>query len=221
MQITAEKVARSFPTRGEPLVILRDVNFELDSGGILVVMGPSGSGKSTLLQILGTLDRPSSGRVLFGGEDPWQLAEQEQARFRRERMGFVFQEHRLLPHLTTRENVLVPCLAAGKVSMPMYQRADRLLDRVGLGARHHHFPSELSGGERQRAAVARALIQRPAILLADEPTGSLDGPTAAQVADLLWELHREEGLTMIIVTHSEQLAHRSPRIQRLLEGRLV
>ncbi|HEY6564135.1 MAG TPA: ABC transporter ATP-binding protein [Pirellulaceae bacterium] len=221
MDIVADHLGREFPTRSEPLRILRDVHFALTSGDGMVIMGPSGSGKSTLLQILGTLDRPTSGHVRLGGEDPFQRSETGLARFRAEKLGFVFQEHRLLPHLTALENVLIPGLAGGPLSDSTRKRGLHLLERVGLEERLHHFPAELSGGERQRVALARALVNQPAVLLADEPTGSLDAGTASRVADLIWELQREERVSLILVTHSQELASRAVQVRHLQEGCLV
>jgi lipoprotein-releasing system ATP-binding protein len=201
-------------------VILRGVSFSLDSGEALAIMGPSGSGKSSLLYILGGLERPSSGSVFVDGENPFQLGAKALAAFRNRKVGFIFQDHHLLPQCTALENVLIPTLAEGsrQTSGDASERARSLLEQVGLSARAGHRPAELSGGERQRVAIARALIQRPAVLLADEPTGNLDRRTADAVAELLLELQRAEGSVLVLVTHSGELAGRFARKVELTEG---
>ncbi len=214
-------VTKEYPTRGEPLRVLRGVSFELSAGQNLAVLGPSGSGKSTLLQIVGTLDQPTSGSVSLLGQDPAKLAEPQLADFRNRRIGFVFQEHHLLPQCSALENVLIPTLAAGKTTPAAAERAKRLLERVGLQDRLEHRPVELSGGERQRVAVARAMIQEPVLLLADEPTGNLDRTTAAAIGRLLLELQEQERTMLIVVTHSLELAGLFQRRAELDEGRLV
>ena len=220
--LQVEKLSKQYPTPAEPLVILRDVSFSLSAGEALAIMGPSGSGKSSLLYILGALERPTSGTVRVEGEDPFQLDNKALAAFRNRKVGFIFQDHHLLPQCTALENVLIPTLAegAGPASDEAEDRAGRLLDRVGLRARASHRPAELSGGERQRVAIARALIQRPPLLLADEPTGNLDRRTADAIAELLLELQSEEGSIMALVTHSAELAARFPRKAELMEGGL-
>jgi lipoprotein-releasing system ATP-binding protein len=218
-RLRAVEVARSFRLGGETIDVLRGVSFTLGADEALAVTGPSGSGKSTLLHVLGTLDEPSAGRVEIDGRDPAGLAEPELARFRNRAIGFVFQEHHLLPQYTVIENVLLPALAFPGDRAAARARARELLDRVGLGHRLGHRPAELSGGERQRVAVARALINRPGLLLCDEPTGSLDRDNAAAVAGLLFELHREEAAALVVVTHDEGLAGRIGRRCRLVDGR--
>lgn len=218
--LIAENLTKEFPRRGGDLDILRGVSFQLAPGRSLAVMGPSGCGKSTLLNILGTLEPPTSGRVTIDGEDPFRLAPQALARFRNRRIGFVFQEHHLLPHLTALENVLLPSLAR-KDSGDMSGKAVELLGRVGLSDRRDHFPAEMSGGERQRAAIARALLLGPAIVLADEPTGNLDRRTAEEIADLLSELPRADQVALVVVTHSETLAARFDRTCELVDGELA
>jgi lipoprotein-releasing system ATP-binding protein len=204
------------------LVILRDITLTLSAGESAAIMGPSGSGKSTLLNILGTLEPPTSGWVTLDGADPFKLPERDLARFRNRRVGFIFQEHHLLPQCTVLENVLLPTLTEKRgAEGDNLDRARRLLDRVGLSDRLDHCPAELSGGERQRVAIARALVNRPSLLLADEPTGNLDRSTAANVATLLSEVHSEENAILIVVTHSEQLAERFGRRWELNDGRLV
>jgi lipoprotein-releasing system ATP-binding protein len=195
------------------------VSFEILSQESLAITGPSGCGKSTLLHILGTLDVPSAGRVDMDGKDPFALSEPDLAKFRNQEIGFVFQEHHLLPQYSVLENVLVPTLAFGGASQE--DEARELIDRVGLGHRVDHRPAELSGGERQRTAVARALINKPSLLLCDEPTGSLDGARAGEVADLLFELHVQEGNILIGVTHSLEMAARFARRFELQEGTCV
>lgn len=201
----------------EPVEVLRGVSFELGEGEALAITGPSGSGKSTLLHLIGSLDRPSSGTIEIDGTDPFALPEPKLAWFRNRTIGFVFQDSHLLPQYTVLENVLVPSLAFPGPRME--ERAAELLERVRLGHRMSHRPAELSGGERQRAAVARALLNRPRLLLCDEPTGSLDRAASTAVADLLFELHEAERTVLIVVTHSLDLAARFPRRCELVEGR--
>jgi len=218
--LLVENVAKQFPTRDEPLVVLRGVSLELAAGENVAIVGPSGSGKSTLLNVIGTLDAPTSGRVVLGGEDPAGLREPALARFRSRNIGFVFQDHHLLPQCSVLENVLVPTIATGPTSRETYGRATELLERVGLAERLQHRPAELSGGERQRVALARALINRPALVLADEPTGNLDRSTAERVGQLLLDLQQQEGSMLIVVTHSTRLAERMGRTLELDEGQL-
>jgi ABC-type lipoprotein export system ATPase subunit len=207
---------------GDPPRILEGVDLETAAGEALSIVGPSGSGKSTLLNIIGTLDRPTEGRVLLEGRDLADLSDDERAAVRNRSIGFVFQLHHLLPQCSVLENVLVPTLAGGAEPSEEApeERARRLLDRVGLGPRLAHRPGQLSGGERQRCAVVRALINRPKLLLADEPTGSLDREASANLTDLLAELNREEGVAMIVVTHALDLAKRMERVLELADGRL-
>lgn len=220
-RLSVRDVHKSFPTASEPVEVLRGVSFDLAAGEALAVMGPSGSGKSTLLHLIGTLDRPTSGAIAIDGADPFALSEPELARFRNQVIGFVFQDAHLLPQYTVLENVLVPTQAFPGESEPKEAeaRAVELLGRVGLSHRLRHRPAELSGGERQRVAVARALINRPGLLLCDEPTGSLDRAAAAAVAELLFELHEASRTVLVVVTHSLDLAARFPRRFELVEGR--
>ena len=205
----------------EGLEILRGVNLSVEGGESLAIVGPSGSGKSTLLNLLGALDHPERGRILFEGRDLVSLDEKALARFRNRRVGFVFQSHHLLPHCTVWENVLVPALAeAGSVPASTELRAKTLLDRVGLGGRVDHRPGQLSGGERQRVAVVRALINEPGLLLADEPTGALDRASASELSRLLLDLNREERVTLVVVTHALDLARQMGRMLELREGLL-
>ena len=218
--LEVDDVRKDYPTRDEPLVVLRGISLELAAGQKLAILGPSGSGKSTLLNILGTLEPPSGGRVVLDGQDLSQLSEPELAVFRNRRIGFVFQDHHLLPQCTALENVLLPTVARGATTAEDAERARRLLDRVGLSRRRDHRPAELSGGERQRAALARALVNRPALLLADEPTGNLDRTTSEAVARLLLELHEQEQMILIVATHSQRLAELLGRQFELDDGRL-
>lgn len=211
------------PGRSESLTVLNEISLEVAGGESLAIIGPSGSGKSTLLQIAGALDRPSSGSVLLNGRDLGVLDEEELAAVRNRQIGFVFQAHYLLPPCTVLENVLVPTLAFRRSAARdgAGERARRLLRRVGLGERFAHRPGELSGGERQRVAVVRALINQPQLLLADEPTGSLDDAAARELGQLLLELNREEGVALVVVTHALSLARRMGRMLGLKGGRLA
>jgi lipoprotein-releasing system ATP-binding protein len=220
-ELVVEDIVKEYPTPAEPLRILSGISFELHRGDNVAILGPSGSGKSTLLSILGTLEPPTSGTVRLGGIDPFSLGENKLADFRRHNIGFVFQEHHLLPQCTVLENVLVPFLADGSANEDDQRRASDLLDRVGLANRLTHRPAELSGGERQRVAIARALVREPMLLLADEPTGNLDRTTAVSIADLLIELQAERNTILVIVTHSEALAATLKRRVELDSGRLV
>ena len=211
-------LAKEYPSAQGQLSVLFDVSFALRRGEAAAVMGPSGSGKSTLLYILGALEPPTAGVVLLDGRNPFQMREKEAAEFRSRQVGFVFQDHCLLPQCTVLENILVPTLVAGSASY--LPRAGELLDQVGLAARAGHRPAELSGGEKQRAALARALIQSPLLLLCDEPTGNLDRRSADRVASLLLELHRRHNNILIVVTHSAELAARIPLRFELQDRRL-
>ena len=219
-QLLVDNVTKQYSTRAEPLAVLRGVSFEMSAGENLAIVGPSGSGKSTLLNLLGTLDLPSSGRVLIEGQDPARMTEPELAAFRNGKIGFVFQDHYLLPQCSVLENVLLPAIVGGPLSQEAARRGRELLDRVGLGGRLDHRPGELSGGEQQRAALARALVQRPVLLLADEPTGNLDQTTADRIGELLLEMQQQERMMLVVVTHSQRLAARMSRQMELDEGRL-
>jgi lipoprotein-releasing system ATP-binding protein len=218
--LLAEAICKRYPTRTGALEVLRDVSLTLEAGQAAVVLGPSGSGKSTLLNILGTLEPPTSGHVQLDGHDVFALSEPELARLRNRQIGFIFQDHHLLPQCSALENVLLPTLA-GKPVADAVERAQQLLERVGLGERLDHVPAELSGGERQRVALARALVNRPRLVLADEPTGNLDRATAAQIGDLLAELPATHGVILVVVTHSDTLARRFERRYDLVDGRLA
>jgi lipoprotein-releasing system ATP-binding protein len=218
--LQVSQLCKDYPTRSGPLSVLRQISFELHRGEALAVMGPSGSGKSTLLHILGTLDQPTSGTVQLDGKDPFTLSERDLADYRNRHIGFVFQDHHLLPQCSVFENVLIPTLAGKHGLVNVEKWAGELLERVGLSDRLDHRPAELSGGERQRVAVARALIQHPVLLLADEPTGNLDRHTAQAVARLLLDLHRQEQTVLIVVTHSAELAKHFPRQVEMADGTL-
>ncbi len=227
-----KNVSKQYAASGSTteVAVLAGLSLEVNRGESVAIVGPSGSGKSTLLQIIGTLDRATGGEVRLEGKDLATLADQELARVRNRQIGFVFQAHYLLPQCTVLENVLVPTLASPSSAPPSAEaastepptrRAERLLKRVGLGERLHHRPGQLSGGERQRAAVVRALINAPRLLLADEPTGALDHASADALGQLLVELNREEGVTLIVVTHALDLAKRMGRLLELQDGKLV
>ena len=207
------------PGVAAPTEVLKGVTLRVETGGSVAIVGPSGSGKSTLLNIIGSLDRPTSGRVILDGQDLSHQDEKSLAAIRSRQIGFVFQLHHLLPQCTVLENVLVPTLVADRDGAA--ERAGRLLERVGLTGRLSYRPGQLSGGERQRVAVVRALINAPKLLLADEPTGSLDQAASENLADLLIELNREEGATLIVVTHSIDLARRMDRMLELTDGVLA
>lgn len=217
-------VTKSYPAEGETtaLPVLRGVDLRVEAGEAVAIIGPSGSGKSTLLNLIGTLDRPDGGRVTLNGTDLSTLNESDLARVRGRDIGLVFQLHHLLPQCTVLENVLVPTLAdvAPQAEEPV-RRARRLLERVGLSGRLGHRPGQLSGGERQRVAVVRALINAPSLLLADEPTGALDRAAADNLAELLTEIHREEGVVLVVITHAPHLAARMGRVLELRDGTLV
>jgi lipoprotein-releasing system ATP-binding protein len=220
MALEVQHLCKDYPTRSGPLPVLRDLNLKVEKGEALAVMGPSGSGKSTLLHILGTLDPPSSGTVQLNGQDPFILSEPELADFRNRAIGFVFQDHYLLPQCSVLENVLIPTLVSKDNASEMESWARTLLERVGLSNRLEHRPAELSGGERQRVALARALIHRPSLLLADEPTGNLDRRSAQAVGQLLIDLHRQEQTILLVVTHSPELAKMFARRMEMIDGRL-
>jgi lipoprotein-releasing system ATP-binding protein len=221
MPLAVHDLRKEYPTRSGALAVLKGVDLALARGEALAVMGPSGSGKSTLLHILGTLDRPSSGSVELEGTSPFQLSESALADFRNRHIGFVFQDHHLLPQCTVLENVLIPTLVDRSSKSNSHEPwARELLNRVGLSDRLDHRPAELSGGERQRVAIARALIQKPMLLLADEPTGNLDRKTAKTVAELLLQLHREQNTILMAVTHSMELASLFPRRMEMNDGLL-
>jgi lipoprotein-releasing system ATP-binding protein len=221
--LVVDRVSKSYPTPRGDLSIVRDVSLTLSRGDAIAIMGPSGSGKSTLLYMLGALEPPSSGSVTLDGRNPFALGDREQAAFRNRHIGFVFQDHSLLPQCSVLENVLTPTLvgpSSNGGAEPAADRARKLLDQVGLTGRLDHRPGELSGGEKQRAAVARALIRNPALLLCDEPTGNLDSASADAVAGLLLDLHRARNTILVVVTHSAALAEKFPVRYEMSDGSL-
>ncbi len=215
--IEVKDIYKSF----DKLQVLKGVSLSISDGEMLTIVGPSGAGKTTLLQIIGSLERADSGSVKFDGEDITKMKDAKLARFRNRNMGFVFQFHRLLPEFTLEENVALPALIAGSRRADAFNRAGRLLDELGLGARLDHRPSQLSGGERQRAAVARALVNDPKVILADEPTGSLDSHNRAELYKLFFDLRAATGKTFIIVTHDDTLALNSDRVIRMQDGIII
>jgi putative ABC transport system ATP-binding protein len=217
--VALEGIARVYPRGASEVVALADVSLEIREGEKLAVMGPSGSGKTTLLSILGCLERPTRGKHVFLGQSVFGLDDDALSALRNRAIGFVFQAFHLIPQLTVAENVETPLLYAGVAPTEWRPRAEAALERVGLAARADHRPSELSGGEAQRAAIARAIVTEPRLLLADEPTGNLDSATGDSIAGLLDELHAR-GATVVLVTHNESLASRAERVVRLLDGRI-
>ena len=212
---------KSFPMGGRELVVLNDIYLRIQRGELIAIMGASGAGKSTLLQILGTLDRPTKGTVSFEGQDVFQLSEQQQAEFRNKRVGFVFQFHHLLPEFMALENACLPAMIQSRDIADVTGEATKLLREVGLGDRLHHKPGELSGGEQQRVSVARALMQQPDLVLADEPTGNLDSHTGDALFTLLRQLNRSRGTTFVIVTHNDKLSAHADRIVSMQDGMIV
>ncbi len=217
--IQVQHLTMRLPAGGRLVTILDDLSFEIAAGQRVAMVGPSGSGKSTLLGLIAGLDRPTSGSIVVSGADITAMSERALARFRRETIGYIFQSFHLIPTLTAMENVAVP-LELGR-DRSAQARAAQLLKAVGLDDRLHHYPVQLSGGEQQRVAVARAFASRPPLLLADEPTGNLDSTTGQQVIDLLLDLHREQGTTLVLVTHDHHLASRMDRVITLRDGRVV
>jgi putative ABC transport system ATP-binding protein len=217
--LAARGIGKTVKSGDSELVILRDIDLEITPGEALAVVGASGSGKSTLLAILAGLDTPTTGRVELGGTDLFRLDEDARAELRGRLVGFVFQSFQLLPALTALENVMLPLELAGNADAESLARD--MLSRVGLSERLRHYPKHLSGGEQQRVALARAFVVRPKLLLADEPTGSLDADAGADVIELLFRMNREQGTTLVMVTHDEGLARRCKRIVRLTAGRVL
>jgi len=216
-----EGLSKTYLMGGRRLEVLHGVTLDIGEGELVALTGPSGAGKSTFLHLVGTLDEPTAGHILFSGRDLASLGDDELARFRNQTVGFVFQSHHLLPEFTALENVMMPALVRRLQRAEARRLAESSLDRVGLGDRTGHRPGELSGGEQQRVALARALVLEPRLLLADEPTGNLDPQTAEGIHALLLDLNRSLGITGVVVTHNEQLASSLPRRVRLAAGRLV
>ena len=212
---------KSFPMGGRELVVLNNINLHIKRGELIAIMGASGAGKSTLLQILGTLDRPTKGTVSFDGQNLFALTEQEQAEFRNKRVGFVFQFHHLLPEFSALENACLPAMIQKRDMADVVGEATKLLVEFGLADRLHHKPGELSGGEQQRVSVARALMQQPDLVLADEPTGNLDSHTGDALFTLLRQLNRSRGTTFVIVTHNDKLSSQADRIVSMQDGMIV
>jgi len=217
--LRCQSLGRTYRSAGRDLTVLKDITFDLESGGFLAILGPSGSGKTTLLGLLAGLDRPTAGSVYLDGQELGILTEDERARVRAEKVGFVFQAFQLIPTLTAQENVQVPMELRGENGAA--SRARELLARVGLGGREHHYPAQLSGGEQQRVALARGFSIGPKVLFADEPTGNLDARTGATIIDLMMELNRDLGTTLVLVTHDLDLAARARRTIRLADGSVV
>ena len=213
-------ISRTFEGGAGPLTILQNINMTVVSGSAIAIRGPSGCGKTTLLHIAGTLDQPTSGLVEILGENPWMLSKSSLAKLRNQYIGFIFQEHQLLPQCSVLENVLLPTMAGFDLGIKPRQRALELLERVGLKDRLNHRPARLSGGERQRVAVCRALINQPSLLLADEPTGNLDPETAATIGTLLLEVAAEQRTALLCVTHSDDLARQFPNTVTLAKGQI-
>ncbi|MBI3931921.1 MAG: ABC transporter ATP-binding protein [Acidobacteria bacterium] len=218
--LVASGVVKGYRTAAGYVPVLQGLDLEVAAGEMLAITGASGVGKSTLLHVLGTLDRPEAGTVRVGAEDVFKLAEVQLREFRNRTLGFVFQFHHLLPEFTALENVMMPALIARRPEAEARERARALLDELGLGHRGHHRPGALSGGEQQRVAVARALVQSPRALLADEPTGNLDKDTGERLHDVLRRMNREKGITVVVVTHNERLAGACDRALRLEGGGL-
>ena len=217
--LQCQSLGRTYRSGTQDLTVLKDITFSVDQGGFVAILGPSGSGKTTLLGLLAGLDRPTTGTVHLDGQELGELNEDQRARIRGEKVGFVFQAFQLIPTLTAQENVQVPMELRGDRSTA--SRARELLGRVGLAGREHHYPSQLSGGEQQRVALARGFSIGPKILFADEPTGNLDARTGATIIDLMVELNRDSGTTLVLVTHDLDLAGRARRTIRLADGRVV
>jgi putative ABC transport system ATP-binding protein len=218
--VVADALEKTYAEGATPVAALRGVSLALEPGDFVALTGPSGCGKSTLLHLCGAMDRPTAGRLLFDGQDLASLDDDALTRLRRDRIGFVFQFFNLLPTLTVGDNIALPCLLAGMAPREAESRAADVADRVGLGPRLAHYPQQVSGGEAQRAAIARALVHKPALVIADEPTGNLDTATGATVLSLLADLNRELGVTMLLATHAAEVAAAARRTLKMRDGRL-
>ncbi|MEM1989602.1 MAG: ABC transporter ATP-binding protein [Candidatus Bathyarchaeia archaeon] len=219
--VIADNLSKVYEVGQTKVTALKNINLKIERGEYVAILGPSGSGKSTLLNIIGGLDKPTSGRIYVDGMDLGKLSEGKLSRFRAEKIGFVFQFFNLIPTFTALENVMVPAEIIGLKTREARRRAEMLLTRVGLKDRLNHFPSSLSGGEQQRVAIARALINDPPLLLCDEPTGNLDTKTGAEIIELLGEVNAEHGITLIVVTHDQRIAAAADRIINLIDGQIV
>lgn len=218
--LSIKKISKSFTQRGQ---VLNDLSLEVNEGESIAIMGPSGSGKSTLLNILGLLDKPDAGEILFKDSPVAQFTDDESAAYRNKNIGFVFQDHLLLPHLTVKENIFLPLMASKYSSSELSAREEvilKLMEKTGISDLKDKYPSNISGGEAQRVAVVRSLANNPSILLADEPTGSLDSRNAENMGEMLLKMNRETGITLILATHSEELAKKMSRVFRLEDGKL-
>lgn len=219
--IEVTNLSKTYSTGASELEVLKDISFSIQQGEAVCLLGASGAGKSTLLQIIGTLDRPTSGSVNYQGEDVFALDDESLAQFRNKKMGFVFQFHHLIQEMTALENVMLPALIAGDDPKESKAEALKWLEFMGLSERAEHFPPQLSGGELQRVAIARALIKKPEVLLADEPTGNLDSENSQKIQDLFFELRNKLGLTLVVVTHDMTFANKFPRVFKVKDGRFA
>jgi len=221
VKIEFEGVSKRFEKGGQVIEVLRDIDLSIDAGELVSIVGASGVGKSTLLHLLGTLDRPTQGRLLFNGDDVFKRDPAELAAYRNATIGFVFQFHHLLPGFSALENVMIPSIIAGHDLAKARERSTDALNAVDLEHRLHHQPGELSGGEQQRVAIARALVMEPRVVLADEPSGNLDQSTGGAIHELLIDLNRTRGITLVVVTHNLELATSFPRQLKLVDGKLL
>jgi len=221
MQVIFEHVSKKYQVGDETITVLDKVNFQIEAGDFLVITGPSGAGKTTLLNLLGTLDEPTAGRILYDGVETGALPSNQIADFRRDHIGFVFQFYNLIPQLSARENVMLPLLPTmKKLEFDLEERAAALLAQVGLDSKSDKYPYQLSGGEQQRVAIARALVNTPSLLLADEPTGNLDAHTGEQIMQILQGFNRKQGVTVVLVTHNESFTHFGKHIFQIKKGKI-
>ncbi len=219
MNISIQSLSKHFKKQGK-IQVLQELSFDIESGGISAIEGASGEGKSTFLYIVGTLDEPSTGKILYDGKEILQMNQNQRAKFRAKNLGFIFQHHYLLPDFTVLENTMMPLLIRRENRSSAQKESKKILDMVGLGDRLSHYPDEISGGEMARAGVARALAGNKSLILADEPTGNLDRKNVRMLRDLIWELHEKMKFTLVIVTHDRELARSAPKRYTLSEGRL-